>query len=43
MAHGRFKNTFLNGVNQRIVVALNETIKIMKEIDMVIEEQGGCR
>jgi hypothetical protein len=26
---------------QRIVVALNETIKIMGEIDEVIEEHGG--
>ena len=26
---------------QRIVVALNETIRIMKEIDEVIEEHGG--
>ena len=25
----------------RIVVALNETIRIMKEIDEVIEEHGG--
>jgi len=26
---------------QKIVVALNETIRIMKEIDEVIEEHGG--
>ena len=26
---------------QKIVVALNETIRIMKEIDEVIEENGG--
>ena len=26
---------------QRIVVALNETIRIMEEIDEVIEEHGG--
>ena len=26
---------------QRIVVALNETIRIMREIDEVIEENGG--
>ena len=26
---------------QKIVVALNETIRIMKEIDAVIEEHGG--
>ena len=26
---------------QRIVVALSETIRIMKEIDAVIEEHGG--
>ena len=26
---------------QRIVVALNETIRIMGEIDEVIEEHGG--
>ena len=26
---------------QRVVVALNETIRIMREIDEVIEEHGG--
>ena len=26
---------------QRIIVALNETIRIMKEIDEVIDEHGG--
>ena len=26
---------------QKVVVALNETIRIMKEIDEVIEEHGG--
>ena len=27
---------------QKVVVALNETIRIMEEIDEVMEEHGGC-
>ena len=41
MPPGRFRNTFQNGMSQKIVVSLNETIRIMKEIDEVIDGHGG--
>ena len=41
MLPGRFRNTFQSGVSRKIVVALNETIRIMREIDEVIEGYGG--
>ena len=41
MPPGRFRNTFQSGVSQKVVVALNETVKIIKKIDRVVEERGG--